>query len=609
MPARTAWMWLLFGLVFLWTPAPAVAQSTLTLHPGVPSYGLDAWLRWYHDDQASRDPDSIMAKLAEGLFDPLPNGNPTFGFRRGAFWFHVRIVNGDPMEPRWLLVQEYPLSDHIDIYVRPTGGYWVHQASGDQLPFRNRAIRYRHPNFRIDLPHGEPVDLLVRVQSESSMQVPLRLFTQAAFTEQARDAQLGIGLYYGVLLALFFYNLILWASLRDASYFWYMFHIAGFGMVLFCLNGLAFEYLWPNSTWLQDRCVPVSICIAQVGMQQFTRDFLGLRNLWRSGDRLCQGMIVFFVLWGIASLFIPYRIATPVASAGVLPSVALIVAVSLVANRRGYEPARMFLFAWFMFLAGTTAFTLVAFGILPKLFFTEYGVQIGSALEMILLSFALAYRYAALRNENERIVKDANEQLEIKVEERTAELSRALDQLASANTRLQESNQRDSLTGIYNRHYFHELLERQLYDAREDLQHLAVLMIDLDHFKRINDTYGHLVGDECLRAAAARMSAVVAAHGGVLARFGGEEFVAALPGLDAAQAVAVAEEVRASVAAEPVAAGADLVKVTVSIGVHALDAYRIAGPDDALRRADEALYSAKSGGRNCVRPVLAAMDA
>jgi diguanylate cyclase (GGDEF)-like protein len=604
MIVRTTWTWLWFAIAVLMASPGAWAETALTLHPGVPSYGLDAHLRWLHDEQASHDPDEVMAQVERGGFQPLPNGNPTFGFRTGAFWFHVRLDNRDANESRWLLVQEYPLSDHIDVHVRQPDGRWLHQASGDQLPFSQRAIRYRHPNFRIELPYGQTTDVLVRVQSESSMQVPLRLYTQAAFTEQARDAQLGIGLYYGVLLALFFYNLILWASLRDASYFWYMFHIAGFGMVLFCLNGLAFEYLWPNSTWLQDRCVPVSICIAQIGMQQFTRDFLGLGSLWRTGDRLCQGVILFFVALGIAALFIPYRIATPIASAGVLPSVAVIVAVSLVANRRGYAPAQLFLLAWFMFLAGTAAFTLVAFGLLPKMFVTEYGVQIGSALEMILLSFALAYRYAALRNENERIVKEANEQLEIKVEERTAELTQALEQLASANDRLVESNQRDSLTGIYNRHYFHQLLERQLYDAREELQHLAVLMIDLDHFKRINDTYGHLVGDECLRAAARRMSQVVAGHGGVLARFGGEEFVAALPGMDAVKAVAVAEQVRAAVASEPVVSGEHQVKVTVSIGVHALDAYRIAGPDDALRRADEALYSAKSGGRNCVRPVV-----
>ncbi|MFX7858391.1 7TM-DISM domain-containing protein, partial [Acinetobacter baumannii] len=83
-------------------------------------------------------------------------------------------------------------------------------------------------------------------------------------------------------------------------------------------------------------------------------------------------------------------------------------------------PARLFLLAWAMFLLGTAMFAAIAFGLLPKNFVTEYGVQIGSALEMLLLSVALGYRYAALRNENERIVRDAKHQLEQQVYLRTA---------------------------------------------------------------------------------------------------------------------------------------------------------------------------------------------
>ena len=104
--------------------------------------------------------------------------------------------------------------------------------------------------------------------------VPLRLYAPAAFIEQSRDAQFAIGLYYGILLALFIYNLVLWLTLRDPGYFWYLFHISAFGMVLFTLNGLGFEYLWPESAWLADHAVPLSICLALIGMQQFARVFL-----------------------------------------------------------------------------------------------------------------------------------------------------------------------------------------------------------------------------------------------------------------------------------------------------------------------------------------------
>src|SRR3546814_7291974 len=107
----------------------------------------------------------------------------------------------------------------------------------------------------------------------------------------------------------------------------------------------------------------------------------------------------------------------------------------IVVFRRGYVPARLFMLAWAMFLLGTTMFTLVAFGAFPKTFYTEYGVQIGSALEMLLLSVALGNRYASLRKENERIVSDANQKLERKVAQRTQEVRAALVQLAEAHGR------------------------------------------------------------------------------------------------------------------------------------------------------------------------------
>src|SRR3546814_1112197 len=99
--------------------------------------------------------------------------------------------------------------------------------------------------------------------------------------------------------------------LRDSSYFWYLFHLSAFGMVLFTVNGLGFEYLWPNSAWWADKSVPLSICLALIGMQQFARTFLELGKRFPRGNIVSLGLIGFFVLLGIASLWLPYRIATP----------------------------------------------------------------------------------------------------------------------------------------------------------------------------------------------------------------------------------------------------------------------------------------------------------
>ena len=600
-----AWRCLMAWLVLLCAPC-VLAQEVLELAPGVDTASLAGHLGYRQDAVRADTPGDAWRRAAAGEFAPLPGGREAFGFQSGAFWFHATVINRHPDESRWLLVQEYPLSDRVELFLRYPDGRTVHHLGGDHVPFDVRSVRYRHPNVLVDLPVDTPVELLLRVESESSMQVPLRLYTQTAFTEVSRDAQLAIGLYYGILLALFVYNLVLWISLRDASYFWYLCHISAFGLVLFTLNGLGFEYLWPGSPWLADHMVPISICLALLAMLQFARTFLELPQRAPRFNLVTIALIGFFVVFGIASLWLPYRISTPVASRAVLVGVLWILFATIHVLRRGYTPARLLLLAWAMFLLGTAIFTLLAFGALPKTFATEYGVQIGSALEMLLLSIALGYRYAQLRNENQRIANEANRQLERNVALRTQELQQALAQLKDAHEKLQDSSRRDALTGLYNRSYFHEGFDRLIAGCREARRPLSLLMVDLDHFKSINDVHGHLVGDDCLRWAARRIGRALRPHDALLARFGGEEFVVVLPNHDLHEAVAVAEEVRRALVDGACESQGLRLRISASIGVHTIAPDAVDDIDDALDTADKALYAAKANGRDCVRTSITA---
>jgi len=433
------------------------------------------------------------------------------------------------------------------------------------------------------------------------MQVPLVLYTPKAFAELMRDAQFSTGLYYGIVLALLFYNLVLWIMLRDPGYFWYLLHTGAFGLVLFTLNGYGFEYFWPHWPWLADASVPLSICLAVIGMQQFSRSYLELQERWPLGNQISLILIGFFSLLGVASIWLPYSTATPLASKTVLFGLLWIMIATVTMLRRGYKPARLFLLAWSLFLLGTAMFTLLAFGLVPRNFWTQNGVQIGSALEMLLLSLALGARYAGLRNENIRIVQQANEQLERSVIDRTKQLRTAMAQLGEANVQLRDYSQRDPLTGVYNRRHFREAFQHALDARKNHGKPLALLLLDLDHFKRINDSYGHLAGDDCLHYAARSMEDVVMPHGGLVARFGGEEFVAVLPGAEAQQALQIAEAVRLRIQQSPVSIGGHSIRLSASIGVHTVIEGHQATPEDVIRIADEALYRAKGDGRNCVR--------
>jgi diguanylate cyclase (GGDEF)-like protein len=155
----------------------------------------------------------------------------------------------------------------------------------------------------------------------------------------------------------------------------------------------------------------------------------------------------------------------------------------------------------------------------------------------------------------------------------------------------------DPLTSLYNRRAFMDLAEREMARARRNLAPLAVLMLDLDNFKRVNDDFGHQAGDRVLREFAAAASRCLRAED-VFGRYGGEEFCAVLPGAAPGQAIAVAERIRLAAAEQPL--GGLPRPTTISIGVAYCEPGKSFALDSAISRADEALYQAKKFGRNRV---------
>lgn len=179
------------------------------------------------------------------------------------------------------------------------------------------------------------------------------------------------------------------------------------------------------------------------------------------------------------------------------------------------------------------------------------------------------------------------------------------EELVAAREALRIQATRDALTGVYNRGAALRRLEEELDRAIRECKPLSVLMMDIDHFKNVNDTYGHLVGDAVLKETVRRIQAVIRSYD-VVGRFGGEEFVVILPHADGDVAVRVAERIRAAVSSRPVIHEAVSVSVTLSAGVAAAGT---AGAVDALiQAADQALYQAKRTGRNrvCIAPALCA---
>ncbi|MBI2306159.1 MAG: diguanylate cyclase [Rhodocyclales bacterium] len=258
-------------------------------------------------------------------------------------------------------------------------------------------------------------------------------------------------------------------------------------------------------------------------------------------------------------------------------------------------------------------------GKLVGMLYLENNLTAGAFTEERLELLRLLSAQAAISIENARLYG----RLEQKVEERTQKLQDSLAtqeqlnaelqassikleaayaQLHAANRLLEERANTDGLTGLANRRYFGERLEYELGRCAREQQPLSLIICDLDNFKRYNDLYGHVSGDECLRQAAATIKSVFSRTTDLVARYGGEEFVVLLPATDSAEAVGMGERMRGAVAELGIehVGNADFGIATISVGCYTLTPSLGTPHEAVIENADRALYAAKDRGRNCL---------
>ena len=554
--------------------------------------------QWLSVPQGARDVEAVRA-FGPDQWQTVPAGQTlNRGFSDDEFWLQVRV----PAQPaNRVLEVGYPLLDEVSVYWELDGRIIESHHTGDTRPFDSRPIVHR--NFVFLVPSNtEPVTAWIRVQTQGSVQVPVAVTPSAEFLANEQISYGWQTMFLGIVVALALYNLFLFLIVRHQTYLWYVLTVVCSGAVQLNFNGLLFQWFWPDVPWINRYFTVPVVSAALIAAIVFTMKFLLVKSYSRWGYRVLQTLLAVNLLGLIYGFVGSYQVGIIWISslAAFATPVAWLIGINV--WRRGQILGGFYVLAWTPLLLGHLVLAVSKLGWIPRSPFTELAPQAGVAVEVILLSFALAYRINMERRRRQQaqehaldIQRQANLTLESRVRERTEELEQANEQLRAISLT-------DGLTHVANRRRFDEKLETEWNRALRHEHELSLILLDIDHFKQVNDRFGHLVGDDCLVALASILSDEVQRSGDLVARYGGEEFAILLPATDVAGAQQVAERMRLSVARTPVNSGEHMspVSLTISLGVATLTPNRQSDCQELIRRADEALYAAKADGRNRV---------
>jgi methyl-accepting chemotaxis protein len=322
-----------------------------------------------------------------------------FGFTSSVFWFRFDIENRGSNQHSIYLELNYPMLDYVDLYIPSASGAYTVKKTGDMLPFSMREMKDRNIMFQVRPPE-ERGTYYMRVKTTSSVNFSMKVLSIAAYIDKLKQELPVFWAYYGLMLVMLVYNVLILLLTRNMSYLFYVFYISSWILFQFTLNGFAFEYLWPDFPWWGNKSLPLFISLVTASCGMMVRTFLQTAKKHPIANKISIALITGpGVVWSFVSLIAPYQVGIKGATVIALVGSATMILLSLVLMLLGSRDARFFLLSWLFMMIGIIMYTLKTFGILQAGFLTNWSIQIGSSMTAILLSGALAENINVMRRE------------------------------------------------------------------------------------------------------------------------------------------------------------------------------------------------------------------
>lgn len=434
-------------MLFLLGIGPANAQLIQLNGAATTPINISDQVSTYEDSSGNR---SLEEVIKNGKFIPNHHKIANFGLTKSTIWIRFNVA--DAQKPTDFFLQlKSPNLDKVAFYY-PEHGQYREIKSGNEVSIHQRDVVHQDPIFRLRT-STDTTTYYLKVSASSPITLPLFIGSYTSIMQGLNLESNVFSLYIGLIITMFLYNIFIYFTVRDRSYLFYVVYIFSVGFTQLSLQGYAFSLLWGDNLNLNNQGLIFSIVFVGIASILFTKEFLHVKNFYRKVNRYLNILILLYLLCFAISL-----VGYPVEAQMALQLLTIIASISVIVTgiliyRKKYRPALYFTISWSCFLIGVIIFIMKDIGILSYTFLTNNAILIGSGLEAVLLSFALADKInifkkekeesqsEALRilTENEKLVREQNVLLEIKVKERTEALENINTSLNDALSNLKET--------------------------------------------------------------------------------------------------------------------------------------------------------------------------
>lgn len=423
-------------------------------------YSLVEYASYFEDKTHKIDFDSLKKNITRfsDQFTPLINKgkNPNLDFTSSSFWLKFSIKNNSSLTREFYLQAARPLTDKANLYTISDSNRISVYENGDQITFKERLIKNRKLVFPILLAPFQQTDYFMHLKSDGeSLTVPLNIWQKEAFSQNNYLENLILGFYYGILFFVFVIYFFFFVVLKDRTYLYYISFIFSLFFLQLSLDGFAFQYIWPNNTWMASHSLVLTASFSFLFIMLYTRSFLKITERKLSLNKIYK-ILILLALIGVISTFtsgLLYAFTYPYINILSLLGLFFVFYAIYRVRKKGFHVCPYFMPAFIFSIIGISLFILGQLSIIPQNPFTEHGLKLGSGVEVLFLSISMANKYRELQKEKEmaqnealkkleemNILKDElNTELEQKVKDRTKELNEQKEILSEKNEEIVSS--------------------------------------------------------------------------------------------------------------------------------------------------------------------------